>query len=759
MSYQVLARKYRPTTFADLEGQGHVLQALVNALDNERLHHAYLFTGTRGVGKTTIARILARCLNCETGVTSKPCGECSACREISEGRSVDLIEVDAASRTGVDDMRELLDNVQYMPTVSRFKIYLIDEVHMLSRSSFNAMLKTLEEPPEHVKFLFATTDPKKLPITVLSRCLQFNLKNLSPEQIVHHLGVVLGKESIEFEDSALWQIGHAADGSMRDALSLTDQAISFGDNAVADASVKSMLGSVDTQQVYNLLDAVVREDGQGLLADIAGLSEFAPDYAGLLDDLLSILHRLAVAQAVPEAIDNAHGDKERVLSMATSISSEQVQLLYQIGLIGQRDLPLAPMPRIGFEMVLLRMMSFVPEAERVGPGGGGDRQSAETRAPIAANPTGKGAGVQGKAGGQSTASGDTSSSPIAGILSVINSGDNGQPVKTDSGQSDKTASANTESGPGNRPVASLAPVALVADPGPATGTVTSQSTAVSHSAVTTAAGPRTETAANGGNVAPGRAAAMLAQVIADGRIEQEVSEQEVAEKRITEERITEESVPEKNVPEKKIPEENVQAEVLAEETTPTQILVDNQPEQAPLAVQVSAVDLPKTESVSDNDKDVAPHASGKQLVPPILEPKYWSEVIQALQVTGVTRTLAANCQLASVSEGRCLLRLSEHHASLWNTSHEARISDALSKLYGQTISVSIEVGATDVETPAQQMDRERQENQAKAVQALESDRHVRALIQGFGGRLDPATISPVTSSLVAASLVTTERKG
>ncbi|MDA0978264.1 MAG: DNA polymerase III subunit gamma/tau, partial [Proteobacteria bacterium] len=364
MSYQVLARKYRPTNFRELEGQEHVLQALMNALDNDRLHHAYLFTGTRGVGKTTIARILARCLNCEKGVTSEPCGTCNTCREISEGRSVDLIEVDAASRTGVDDMRELLDNVQYMPTVSRFKIYLIDEVHMLSKSSFNAMLKTLEEPPEHVKFLFATTDPKKLPITVLSRCLQFNLKNLSPEQIVRHLGVVLDKESIAWEEAALWQLGRAADGSMRDALSLTDQAISFGNNQVSDQPVREMLGSIDHQEVFDLLNAVIAEDGKQLLDKVVELSDFAPDYSALLDDLLSVLHRIAIAHAVPDAVDNAQGDRDLVMAAASRVSPEQVQLLYQIALIGQRDLPLAPQPRIGFEMVLLRMMSFIPQDTR-----------------------------------------------------------------------------------------------------------------------------------------------------------------------------------------------------------------------------------------------------------------------------------------------------------------------------------------------------------------------------------------------------------
>ncbi len=359
MSYQVLARKYRPATFQELEGQEHVLQALINALNNNRLHHAYLFTGTRGVGKTSIARILAKCFNCEQGVTATPCGECGSCVEIASGRNVDLLEIDAASRTGVDDMRDLLDNVQYMPTVSRFKIYLIDEVHMLSRSSFNAMLKTLEEPPEHIKFLFATTDPKKLPVTVLSRCLQFNLKNLSPEQIVHYLGQVLEVESIPFDESALWQLGHAADGSMRDALSLTDQAISFGSNQVREKEVRLMLGTIGHHEVYEIIDTIAVEDGARLLQKIAHLAEFSPDYAALLNDILAVLHRIAIVHAVPDAIDNSQGDQELILAASNLLSAEQVQLLYQIGLIGQRDLPLAPTQRVGLEMILLRMMSFI----------------------------------------------------------------------------------------------------------------------------------------------------------------------------------------------------------------------------------------------------------------------------------------------------------------------------------------------------------------------------------------------------------------
>ncbi|WP_101757110.1 DNA polymerase III subunit gamma/tau [Oceanicoccus sp. KOV_DT_Chl] len=360
MSYQVLARKWRPKTFREMVGQEHVLKALINALDHNRLHHAYLFTGTRGVGKTTIARILAKCLNCEAGVSSEPCGQCGACASINEGRFIDLIEVDAASRTKVEDTRELLENVQYAPTVGRYKVYLIDEVHMLSTHSFNALLKTLEEPPPHVKFLLATTDPQKLPATILSRCLQFNLKNMSPERIVGHLQYVLEQEMVGFDDPALWLLGRAADGSMRDAMSLADQAISFGSGKLQEADVRNMLGSIDQTAVYDILEALASLDGAQILAAVARLSEHAPDYGSALEELLTLLHRVAIAQAVPDATDNSFGDREQVMQLAARLAAEDVQLFYQLGINGRRDLPLAPDPRSGFEMVLLRMLAFKP---------------------------------------------------------------------------------------------------------------------------------------------------------------------------------------------------------------------------------------------------------------------------------------------------------------------------------------------------------------------------------------------------------------
>ena len=360
MSYQVLARKWRPKSFSEMAGQEHVLQALINALDNDRLHHAYLFTGTRGVGKTTIGRILSKCLNCEKGVSSVPCGECSSCTEIDAGRFIDLIEVDAASRTGVDDMRDLLDNVQYAPSRGRFKIYLIDEIHMLSKSSFAALLKTLEEPPPHVKFLFATTDPQKLPITVLSRCLQFNLKNLSAERITEHLKYVLEEEKVPFEEAGLWSLGRAADGSMRDALSLTDQAVGHGGGSITESDVISMLGTIERHFVVDICVAMASQNGEKLLSSVGQMAEQSPDYDAALGDVLSIWHQVAILQTVPEALDRGVSHFDELANLAETVSREDVQLFYQICLLGRKDLPLAPEQRAGFEMVMLRAMAFRP---------------------------------------------------------------------------------------------------------------------------------------------------------------------------------------------------------------------------------------------------------------------------------------------------------------------------------------------------------------------------------------------------------------
>ena len=360
MSYTALARKWRPKKFSELIGQEHVRRALVNALDTGRIHHAFLFTGTRGVGKTTIARILAKCLNCETGVTAEPCGVCAACREIDAGRFIDLIEVDAASRTKVDDTRELLDNVQYTPTRGRFKVYLVDEVHMLSTHSFNALLKTLEEPPPHVKFLLATTDPQKLPLTVLSRCLQFNLKRLPAAEIATHMRHILEQEAIACDAAGLRLVAQAADGSMRDALSLLDQLIAFGGGKAGEAEARAMLGTVARDHVVRIAELLAALNPAELLKGAQALEEFAPDYAQLLDELAGLLVRIGLRQAVSDYEGDELYAPEVIERLARALSPEDVQLFYQTAVTGKRDLPLAPDPRSGFEMTLLRMVAFRP---------------------------------------------------------------------------------------------------------------------------------------------------------------------------------------------------------------------------------------------------------------------------------------------------------------------------------------------------------------------------------------------------------------
>ena len=368
MAYTALARRWRPRTFAQMTGQEHVLRALSNSLNADRVHHAFLFAGTRGVGKTTVARILAKCLNCERGVSAEPCGECASCREIDAGRSVDVIEVDAASRTKVDDTRELLDNVQYAPTRSRHKVYLIDEVHMLSTQSFNALLKTLEEPPPHVKFLLATTDPHKLPVTVLSRCLQFNLKRLSVPLIRARLKHILEAEGITFDGPALQLLAQAADGSLRDALSLLDQLLAFGNGAAREAEARAMLGTVAFDHVAQVARLLANADPGALLAGLQALEDLSPDFGGMLDQLAALLERVALQQLLPDYAGDELFELELVRELAARLAPEDVQLYYQTAILGRRDLALAPDPRTGFRMTLIRMLAFRPDSAGQVPG-------------------------------------------------------------------------------------------------------------------------------------------------------------------------------------------------------------------------------------------------------------------------------------------------------------------------------------------------------------------------------------------------------
>jgi DNA polymerase III subunit gamma/tau len=552
MSYQVLARKWRPKTFREMVGQEHVLRALINALDYDRLHHAYLFTGTRGVGKTTIARILAKCLNCEVGVSSVPCGACSSCMEIAEGRSVDLLEIDAASRTKVEDTRELLDNVQYAPTRSRYKIYLIDEVHMLSNHSFNALLKTLEEPPPHVKFLLATTDPQKLPATVLSRCLQFNLKNMPPDQIAGHLGAVLEQEMVSYEAPGLWLLARAASGSMRDALSLTDQAIAFGAGTITDAGVRSMLGSVDLGYVYELLEAVSRDEPASVLEVVRRMADFSPDFEGSLDELLSLIHRVTTAQVVPDAIDNSWGDAERVTQLARNITAEDIQLFYQIALNGKRDIKLSPDPRSGFEMIMLRMIAFRPA---------------------------------GAADDDRTSEADLGTRPSAALEG---------------------------SAPAKKPLEPLRP---------------------------------TSERASASAAASGRA-----------------------------------------------------------------------------------------EEISRAAQD---HLAGVQF-----SAESWHEVLERLGLTGIVYNIAAHCELRRCDGNTLHFVLDSAHAALFNQSHSEKLGSALGSYFGQPVSVVVAPGEVGTETPAMRQERLARERQEEAIDAIERDPQLQALIARFDGQLDRSSILP-----------------
>ena len=542
MSYTALARTWRPRNFAEMVGQEHVLRALSNALDNDRVHHAFLFTGTRGVGKTTVARILAKSLNCEKGVTATPCGDCSACREIDQGRFVDLIEVDAASRTKVDDTRELLDNVQYLPTRGRYKVYLIDEVHMLSGHSFNALLKTLEEPPPHVKFLLATTDPHKLPVTVLSRCLQFNLKRLSVPLISGRMQHILEAEKVPFEAPALRLLAQAADGSLRDGLSLLDQLIAFGGGKVDEDAARAMLGSIDRDHVVKIARALAGGEMPAVLDAARKLEEFSPDYAAVMNDLASLLQRVAVLQAVPGTEIEDDFDPAVVAELADALSAEDVQLYYQIAILGRRDLLLAPNPRAGFEMALIRMLAFRP----VTPGGPSQTLAA--------------------------------------------------PVASKSG--------------------------------------------------------------------PARAGARLA----------------------------------------------VQAESKA----------DSRPAR-------------KTPPVVESAPAVAPQVARSAA---------WPEILANLDLTGAARQLAANCALVEHRDNVVALSVDPRHAATATSAQRERLTQALSKYFGNPVKIDWREDAPAVETPAQARERDQADRVAAARRSLEEDPTVKALQERFGATLHTETVRP-----------------
>ncbi|MBD8754108.1 DNA polymerase III subunit gamma/tau [Pseudomonas coleopterorum] len=722
MSYQVLARKWRPRSFREMVGQTHVLKALINALDNQRLHHAYLFTGTRGVGKTTIARIIAKCVNCETGITSTPCGECSVCREIDEGRFVDLIEIDAASRTKVEDTRELLDNVQYAPSRGRFKVYLIDEVHMLSSHSFNALLKTLEEPPPYVKFILATTDPQKLPATILSRCLQFSLKNMTPERVVEHLSHVLGVENVPFEDDALWLLGRAADGSMRDAMSLTDQAIAFGEGKVLAADVRAMLGTLDHGQVYGVLQALLDGDARALLEAVRHLAEQGPDWNGVLAEMLNVLHRVAIAQALPEAVDNGQGDRDRVLALAQALPAEDVQFYYQMGLIGRRDLPLAPELRGGFEMVLLRMLAFRPAGTSDGPDQllktvGISQATVDSTQPVA---------VSSPLEPQSPSVAPMDPEPVgAGSAReespAIHQNDRvaptTPPVGAGSAREESTAAPqNDRAAPAPPPVGAGS---AREEPTPVQATTAEPIDLPWNDPVTPVAAPAPEP------------------------ILDVVGEQPA---------LTPMPAP---TPASAVPDApETEATPPADDTDPVDYIPAGmeRDDEPPLdedyyapetdGAAYSYLDELASETVHDAPVEAEPE------VLPAAQPAtglalQWLELFPKLPISGMTGSIAANCTLIAVEGDDWLLHLDPAHSALFNSTQQRRLNDALNQYHERTISLTIELIRPEQETPAQAAARWRANRQADAEQSIQQDPYIQQMLQQFGAIIRNDTIEPV----------------
>jgi DNA polymerase III subunit gamma/tau len=639
MAYTALARTWRPKKFSELVGQEHVRRALVNALDSGRVHHAFLFTGTRGVGKTTIARIFAKCLNCETGVTAEPCGVCAACREIDTGRFVDLIEVDAASRTKVDDTREMLDNVQYAPTRGRYKVYLIDEVHMLSTHSFNALLKTLEEPPPHVKFLLATTDPQKLPVTVLSRCLQFNLKRLPIQQIADRMRDILEKEGVAFDAAGLRLVAQAADGSLRDGLSLLDQLIAFGGGKASEEEARAMLGTIARDHVVRLAERLASMDVPELLSCARSLEEWAPDYAQVLDELASLFVRIAMKQAVSEFEGDELYAPEVLERLAKAFAPEDVQLFYQTAITGRRDLGLAPDPRSGFEMTLLRMIAFRPAGEDEQP---------------------RGAGVSGAAG---SGAGAPSGAAAARAAALAATGG--------------TSRAGRAAGPGAPTGAALGASSVGPQSGPGSGGVQS-----GPGAIGTHSGSRVGGAQTGPTIGSTQTGAGAVGIH-----------------------------PPAGMPAKA---------AAAAANTPRGV--------------ATAAPLGGSGSVSQATAVDGGAADGSNS---------WIDIITRLELGGAARQLATNCVFNGRQGAVVRLTLDARNKHMRTPAQEDKLTQALSRYFGQSVKLEFETGTTAAETPAQAEQRVSLEDLDAARRAFEADPGVQGLRERFGATLLPDTVRPV----------------
>jgi DNA polymerase III subunit gamma/tau len=737
MSYTALARKWRPKNFSELVGQEHVRRALTNALETGRVHHAFLFTGTRGVGKTTIARIFAKCLNCEKCVTPEPCGTCAACVEIDSGRFVDLIEVDAASRTKVDDTRELLDNVQYAPTRGRYKVYLIDEVHMLSTHSFNAILKTLEEPPPHVKFLLATTDPQKLPVTVLSRCLQFNLKRMPVGQIVEHMKALMEKEGVAYEPAGLRLVAQAADGSMRDGLSLLDQLIAFGGGKAGESEARSMLGTISRDHVERVVELLATMNGQELMKCARSLEEFSPDYAQVLDEIAGLLVRVGMKQTVPDFEGDDLYAPELLERLAKVLSPEDIQLYYQTAIIGRRDLALAPDPRTGFEMTLLRMIAFRPvnDSTMASPSGAGAAGAANRGAAVAAagggahgsgayggggaagsNASGMGGGSQGaySAGGGSAPSGASGGGGAAAARAAAKAAALGGGASRGGGATGSVQSAGS-GGQG----ASAQAASGAAGPGQggsgSQGSARSASVAGGSSAMSgelgahgaVDGGPASGGAVNwSGNPNTGQSAAAAARAAASGANAGGSA--------------------------------NSGAGSAATRTSQRGPTNDGAaaPSRRDLADGNTATDggwaSGATSATQRSSSSGTPDAS-----------QTWTDILSQLDIQGLPRQLASHCAFLGKQGGVVHLALDSKTKFVRTTSQEDKLAQALSRYYGEPIRLDITTAANDIDTPAQAELRASQQELDNARQSFEADPGVQGLRERFGATLLPDTVRPV----------------
>jgi len=701
MSYLALARKWRPNQFDQVVGQKHVLTALENALAQNRLHHAYLFSGTRGVGKTSIGRLFAKGLNCETGITATPCGKCDTCREIDEGRFVDLLEIDAASRTKVEDTRELLDNVQYKPARGRFKVYLIDEVHMLSRHSFNALLKTLEEPPEYVKFLLATTDPQKLPVTILSRCLQFHLKPISVDDIHQQLDYILGQEQVSAEPKALGMISHAADGSMRDALSLTDQAIALGNGAVQTDIVSHMLGTIDTDQAIHLLESISSKQPQQAMDKIQQLAANGVEWDGLLQQVATQLHRIAMYQALPASLDRAQPDAEKIELLSKALSPQDVQLYYQIALKGREDLTLSPNGRVGLEMIVLRMMAFRPS----------NNSGANI---VSSNCEPASAPVQ-SASQPKTAPAQTVAAPRTQQPSPAQSTPQVAPQPSSNSQPEYHASGY-ETVP---PQYDMAPP-MSENPAPQHETPPQQVqesvstpargglSGLRHQLRSQRQGLQQNTPQNGGSKKPKAASAQPESVI------DRVAQLHGNSAQVSPNSALKSTEPQVEEAYRWRPSKPVETKVNTK-LTPTQLKQALEHEKTPEMAQ--------------------------KLIDESLEHNEWAKLISLMEIPKLVEQLALNSHYSK--EGTTvslLLRSSQAHL---NTDRaQAELLKALNTVLGEECHMSIEIGESG-ETPLELRDRLYQEKLQQALNSLENDPNVQFIERRFAAELDKDSVRPI----------------